>query len=310
MNTTGHLPKGVACASLTALNADLSVDLPLTLAHNRWLLANGCDAVVILGTTGEANSFTVEERLALIEAVGASDLPKDRMAIGTGCCAIPDTVRLSKAALATGCRSLLLLPPFYYKNIGDDGLYASIAAALDGIADPAMRVYLYHFPALTGVPFTAAVIERLLAAYPGVVVGLKDSSGDGDHMEALQRRFPGFEVFAGTEEHMLRMLRAGGAGTISATVNVTVKATVASYAAWQGPEADARQAVVIAQRQAFAGYPFSSAIKEVMARETGIASWRNVRPPFLPLAADRADALSAKLAAAGFSLPALAQAAQ
>ena len=138
--------KGVMAAGLTAFNDDLSIDVHGTIAHSRWLLANGCDGVLLFGTTGEANSLSLKERLYFLDVLGASDLPMDRMMIGTGCCALPDTVDLTRKTLEIGIESALMLPPFYYKNPTDDGLFAHFARVLEQVADPRLKVYLYHFP--------------------------------------------------------------------------------------------------------------------------------------------------------------------
>jgi 4-hydroxy-tetrahydrodipicolinate synthase len=298
--------KGVLAAGLTLLNDDLSIDADATIQHTRWLLGHGCDSVLIFGTTGEANSFTVRERLALIDAIGRSGLPKDRLMIGTGCCAVPDTVELTKRALDIGVVNALALPPFYYKNVSDDGLFAALARAIDGVGDPRLNLYLYHFPALTGVPYGHGVIERLLKAYPSTIAGIKDSSGDFNNMKMMIARFPGFDVFSGTEEYLLDVLRLGGVGTISATCNVTCAAARDVYANWKSADADRLQATLTAQRKAFAGVPVPPSCKAILVRHGGRKSWLAVRPPFTRAEPATIDALMARLQAASFALPALA----
>lgn len=296
-------PAGVVAASLTAFKPDLSIDTERTLAHARWLLANGCDGVLIFGTTGEANSLSVSERLEVIEAIGKSDLPKDKLMIGTGCCAIPDTVALSKAALAAGVVRLLMLPPFYYKNQSEDGLYAAFATAIDRINDPRMKIFLYHFPQMSGVPIPDAVTAKLIKNYPGIVVGMKDSSGDFEHMKKMLTEHPGFELYSGTEKYLLDVLRLGSPGTISATVNVTCAQAAKVYANWKSEDADALQAEMTAQRIAMESAPAASAMKEMIARHTGDSNWRTVRPPFVPISDERYAALEEKLAQTQFRFP-------
>ena len=296
--------KGVLAAGLTLLNEDLSIDADATIQHTRWLLSHGCDSVLIFGTTGEANSFTIRERLALIDAIGRSNLPKNLLMIGTGCCAVPDTVELTKRTLDIGTVNALALPPFYYKNVSDDGLFAALARAIDGIGDTRLNLYLYHFPALTGVPYGHGVIERLLKAYPGTVAGIKDSSGDFDNMKAMIARFPGFDVFSGTEEYLLDVLRLGGVGTISATCNVTCAAARDVYTNWKGADADRLQATLTAQRKAFANVPVPPSCKAILVRHGGRKSWLAVRPPFMRAEPAAIDALMARLQAASFTLPA------
>jgi 4-hydroxy-tetrahydrodipicolinate synthase len=234
--------KGVMAAGLTAFNDDLSIDVQGTIAHTEWLLANGCDGVLIFGTTGEANSLSLAERMAFLDALGASGLPKDRLMIGTGCCSVPDSVELTSKTLEIGIESALMLPPFYYKNPSDDGLYAHFARVLEKVADPKLKLYLYHFPQMSAVPFSHELIGRFLADFPGVFCGVKDSSGDFENMKAMAAKFPGFDVFAGTERYLLDTLKAGGVGTITATGNCTSAMCGAVYAAWKAGAPDAERA--------------------------------------------------------------------
>lgn len=300
--------KGVMAAGLTAFNDDLSIDVQGTIAHTEWLLANGCDGVLIFGTTGEANSLSLGERMAFLDALGASGLPKDKLMIGTGCCSVADSVDLTRKTLEIGVESALMLPPFYYKNPSDDGLYAHFARILEKVADPKLKLYLYHFPQMSAVPFSHELIGRFLADFPGVFCGIKDSSGDFENMKAMAAKFPGFDVFAGTERYLLDMLKAGGVGTITATGNCTSAMCGAVYAAWKAgaPDAERLQEELTAQRLALQAYPAAAALKELLARESGKASWRNVRAPFLPLAAERAEQLVADMKKVDFRLPAMA----
>jgi len=300
--------KGVMAAGLTAFNDDLSIDVQGTIAHTEWLLAQGCDGVLIFGTTGEANSLSLGERMAFLDALGASGLPKDRLMIGTGCCSVADSVDLTRKTLEIGVESALMLPPFYYKNPSDDGLYAHFARVLEKVAAPQLKLYLYHFPQMSAVPFSHELIGRFLADFPGVFCGIKDSSGDFENMKAMAAKFPGFDVFAGTERYLLDMLKAGGVGTITATGNCTSAMCGAVYAAWKAgaPDAERLQEELTAQRLALQAYPAAAALKELLARESGKASWRNVRAPFLPLAPERAEQLVADMKKVDFRLPALA----
>ncbi len=300
--------KGVMAAGLTAFNDDLSIDVAGTIAHTRWLLANGCDGVLLFGTTGEANSLSLRERLDFLDALGASGLPMRRLMIGTGCCAVPDTVELTRKTLEIGIESALMLPPFYYKSPSDNGLHAYFARVVETVADPRLKVYLYHFPQMSAVPFGHELIGRFLNDFPGVFCGIKDSSGDFENMKAMAAAFPGFDVFAGTERYLLDALRAGGAGTITATGNCTAETCGAVYAAWRAgsPEADRLQEELTAQRLALQAYPAAAGLKELLARESGKAAWRNVRPPFLTLPPERADQLVADMRKVHFRLPAMA----
>ena len=295
-------PRGVFAAALTPLQDDLSPDIGATIGHYRWLLDEGCDGIVCLGTTGEANSFSLEERLALLDALGETDLPA-KLVVGTGCCAVPDTVRLSKKAHEIGAAGVLILPPFYYKGPSDDGLFAAYAQTIEDIGETGLKVYIYHFPKMTALDMGLGLIGRLIEAFPGTVVGLKNSSGDWGNISAMLEAFPGFDVFAGSEEFLLPTLRLGGPGCMSATVNLLAPQTAELYAEWRGEGADALQERLTALRQTISKYPPIPAMKALMARQTGNPAWANVRPPFRPLSTADTERLAADLAAMGLALP-------
>ncbi len=300
--STEQRPRGVFAAALTPLGDDLSPDHGALAAHYRWLLDQGCDGIVCLGTTGEANSFSVDERLALLDALGKTDLP-GKLVVGTGCCAVPDTVRLSKKACEIGVAGVLVLPPFYYKGPSDDGLFAAYAQTIQDIGENDLKVYIYHFPKMTALDMGLGLIGRLIEAFPGTVVGLKNSSGDWGNISAMLEAFPGFDVFAGSEEFLLPTLRLGGPGCMSATVNLLAPQTAELYAKWRGEGADALQERLTALRQTISKYPPIPAMKALMARQTGNPAWANVRPPFRPLSAADTERLAADLTAIGFALP-------
>ena len=291
------LIRGVFAAALTPMTTGLAPDLGAMITHFKWLLERGCDGIGVLGTTGEANSFSVEERLEIIYAVGNSDLPGSKLMIGTGTCAEPDTLRLSQAALAAGVKTVLMLPPFYYKGITDEGLANAFARIIDGIGDDDLKVVLYHFPKMTGVPITAGAIELLLKDYPSVVVGLKDSSGDLNNMTSLLAEFPGFGVYAGTERYLLPILKAGGPGCISASANVTSAMAQDLYQAFRTGKSNAKelQEQLTAVRQVFDGLPLIGALKEAMANLTGCTGWRALRPPLTLLDAAQSEQLRVSL---------------
>ncbi|MGH6949810.1 MAG: dihydrodipicolinate synthase family protein [Vitreimonas sp.] len=290
---------GAWTAGLTPLNADLSIDIVAYLAHVRALLDGGCAGVAALGTTGEANSFSLSERLALIEALGEAGIPAHRIMIGVGCCAAPDTIALARAALAAGYANVLMLPPFYYKSVSEEGLFRAYAGVIEGIDDPRLRVFIYDFPQMTGVKIGLALLARLAEAFRGIVVGVKNSSGEWEAMEAVLKQLPGFKVFAGSEQFLLPTLRAGGPGCISATANVT-HATLADLVAhWREADADACQGAVTRTRVMLQGYPTIPALKEIMAHASGRDAWRRVRPPLVNLGAEDAAALIGKARAAG-----------
>ncbi|MEE8279246.1 MAG: dihydrodipicolinate synthase family protein [Alphaproteobacteria bacterium] len=299
-------PQGVYAAALTPLKDDLSPDKAAMARHCRWLAGNGCDGVAVLGTTGEANSLSVDERLAILEALIEAGIPGDKLIPGTGCCALTDTVRLTRQAIELGICAVLVLPPFYYKNVSDEGLFAAYSEVIERVGDRRLRLYFYHFPQISAVPLSIELIERLLKAYPGTVAGIKDSSGDLENMTSLARGFPGFRVFAGTEKLLLPLLKAGGVGCISAGANVLSALIGRLYGLWREKKGDAKtegmQEEVTAKRLLLERFPMIPAMKQILARHTGKASWANVRPPLVRLAPDEAAELFATLDGAGLTL--------
>ena len=276
------LPDGIYAATLTPFDADLLVDHGALVRHVRQLLEYGCDGVVCMGTTGEANSLSTTERMAALDALVEAGVPPGRLMVGTGCCAYPDTLTLTRHAVASGVGGVLMLPPFYYKNVPDDGVFATFDRVIQTIGADGLNVYLYHFPQMSAVPFTRNLTARLVEAYPGVVVGMKDSSGDFDHMTAIVEAFPGFRVFAGTERYLSAIVAAGGAGCITATTNVTCPLAAMVYANPVAP----LQRRLSAIRAAIEKYPMIPALKFLMAEHTGQAAWRYVRPPHVGLPVD------------------------
>ena len=296
-----HYPRGVLVPALTPFRPDLAVDAERLVAHCRWLLAEGADGLAVFGTTSEANSLSADERRQLLERLIDSGIAPGVLMPGTGCCALPDTVALTRHAVERGCFGVLMLPPFYYKGIGDDGIYASVAEVIERVGDRRLRIYLYHIPPMAAVGFSRDVIARLLHEYPGVVVGLKDSSGDWNHTRGLLEAFPGFEVFPGSETYLLEALRLGGAGCISATANVNVGAMRGLLQAWTTPAADRLQQQIGAVRAAIQKFPMVPANKAILAEMRRSPGWELVRPPLRPLGADPRRALLASLAALGFA---------
>src|SRR5918912_2133785 len=279
-------PKGVLAAALTPMHDDLAPDHASFSAHCQRLLAAGCHGLSVFGTTGEANSLSVAERLAALEALLESGVPADALLPGTGSCALTDTVRLSRAALEAGTAGALVLPPFYYKGVGDDGLFRFFAEVVERVSDDRLRLYLYHIPQMTGVDLGLPLISRLIEAYPGMVVGTKDSSGDRERIMTLCREFPDFFLLAGTETLLLETLRSGGEGCISATVNVTsrlARRVHDAHAAAKHDEAEALQERLTQLRASIEAYPVIPALKQLMATLTGDKQWRNIRPPLSSL---------------------------
>ena len=285
MNQT-ILQPGVYVANLTPLTPDLLPDIPLLISHLKHLLNKGAQGIALLGTTGEANSFSLQERMDLISAVVDAGIPPDRLMVGTGCCAWTDTVSLTSHAVDSGISSILMLPPFYYKQVNEQGLFNYFQRVIEGVAADQIEIYLYHFPKMTGLDFSLPLIDRLLRAYPGQIVGMKDSSGDLEHGKLICSQFPDLKVFAGTEKYLLDLLRAGGSGCISATANVTIEKCAEVFQHQQSPDVDRLQAEATAQRQVFEGLPFVSILKQYLATTTGNEQWLNVRPPNALVAED------------------------
>jgi 4-hydroxy-tetrahydrodipicolinate synthase len=284
---------GVYAAVLTPFTDTFEPNLKAFVAHGHWLLANGCDGLAPLGTTGEANSLSVVQRLSLIEAAASGGLPMARCIFGTGSCALADAVLLTKAAVGAGGGGALLLPPFYYKSPSEDGLFAFFSEVIQRVGDNRLRLYLYHFPQLSTVPIGTGLIARLMKEYGATLAGLKDSGGDWNYSAELLKEFPGFGVFAGTEQYLLANLRAGGVGTISASTNVTAPLAQPVFARWREAEADRLQAELTSIRLLFQNYPLQAVLKEMVAMRTGDPNWRILTPPNRSLSeAQRADLLA------------------
>jgi 4-hydroxy-tetrahydrodipicolinate synthase len=295
-------PRGVFVPASTPFHADLSVDGELFVRHCRWLLDEGANGLAVFGTTSEANSLSAGERMASLEQLIDSGISPGVLMPGTGCCALPDTVALTRHAVEHDCMGVLLLPPFYYKGVSDDGLYAGIAELIQRVVDKRLRIYLYHIPPMAGVGFSLSLIGRLLKSFPGIVVGIKDSSGDWKNTQALLQEFPGFEVFPGSETYLLDGLRLGGAGCISATANVNVAAMRALIDAWKTPTADAMQQRLTALRAAVQKFPLVPANKAILARLQGAPEWNVVRPPLVALSNEAGTQLFSALEALHFEL--------
>lgn len=303
---------GVFAASVTVFSAGGAVDVERTVSHVLHLLQTGCDGVLLFGTTGEANSLSVGERRAVLKALGAdARIDASRLMAGTGCCAIPDTLELTRCALDAGVRNVLLLPPFYYKGPSEDGLYNAFASVIAPLVGTGVRVYLYHFPAQAGVGVPDGVTARLFNDYPGTVVGMKDSSADLAHMRGLVERLPGFEVFTGKEAQLLDCLEFGGAGCISAHTNVIHGQAQRVLCAWKARDAvttAAEQAKLLEMSAAIGGYGAgpTEKVKAILALERGEEAWGHMRPPMTPLQPAQLAELAQRMRASGHQLPEVA----
>ena len=280
--------RGVYAPILTPVREDYSPDVERWIAHAQWLLENGCHGLAPFGTTSEANSFSVEERIGMLERLVGAGLPAEQMIVGVGCCAFPDTVRLAAHATELGAGGVLMLPPFYYKDVSDEGIFRAVAEAIERVADDRLRVYLYHIPPIAQVGFSLELIDRLVSMFPQIVVGIKDSSGNPGNLAGILDRFFGFGTFAGSEKLLLQTLRGGGVGTISALANIIPAQIRHLYDNWQSPEAETIQAGLNHLREALKPYPVIPALKQMVATWRDDSGWLSVRPPLVALPHARA----------------------
>lgn len=296
---------GVFTPVVTPFASDLAPDPQRFLRHCKWLLANGCAGLSVFGTNSEANSMSADERMVLLEQLVQGGIPAGKLMPGTGTCALTETVRLTRHAVALGCAGVLMLPPFYYKGVSDEGLYRSFAEVIERVGDDRLRVYLYHIPPVAQVGISLALVERLLARYPGTVAGIKDSSGDWDNTRALIDAFAksGFGVFSGSETFLLQTMRAGGVGCITATGNVNPAAIDRLYRSWQSADAERMQADITATRAVLHKFPMMAALKATIAHFARDPGWATVRPPLVELTPGQNSALVAELASRGFDMP-------
>jgi len=298
--------RGVFSPVVTPFNADLSVNFEKLVQQCRWLQDNHV-GIAILGTNSEANSLSLTERLDMIDALFEAGINPQKMMPGTGACDLPTAIALTKKATEGNCVGVLTLPPFYYKNVSDDGLFDYYARLIEGVANDNLRVYLYHIPQVSNTPISLALIERLLKAYPQQVAGIKDSSGDWDNTLAMLNQFSadGFDVFPGSETFLLEGLRHGGAGCISATANVNPAGIHEVFATYTADNADAMQARLNEIRGIFQNFPMIPAMKAAIAHWSNDAAWKVVRPPLVSLSEDDQATLIQQLKAANFEMKGL-----
>jgi 4-hydroxy-tetrahydrodipicolinate synthase len=297
---------GVLCPVITPFNEDLSPDPDRLIRQCQWLLSQNV-GLAVFGTNSEANSLSLEEKMLLLDRLVDAGIDTNRMMPGTGCCALTETVALTKHAVKLGCAGTLMLPPFYYKDVSDDGLFASFAEVIERVGSSSLRIYLYHIPPISQVGISLDLIDRLVKAYPQTVVGIKDSSGDWNNTNAmLERRWDDFRVFAGAETFLLQNMRGGGAGCISATANINPAAIDHLFQKWQSAEAERLQQQLDEIRAAAMAFPMIPALKATVAHFAHDAQWRTVRPPLVALADEQCSALIEALKQKGFDMPGLA----
>ncbi len=293
---------GVLVPVLTPFTRSGEPDAGRFVAFCRFLLDQGADGLAIFGTTSEANSMSAGERMELLDRLIAAGVPAAKLMPGTGACSMTEAATLARHAVGHGVGGTLMLPPFYYKGMSDDGLYAFVSGVIDRVGSNALRVYLYHIPPMAVIGYSLDLVGRLIKAYPATVVGLKDSSGDWNNTAALLERFPGFAVFPGSEVFLLDGLRKGSAGCITATGNVNVPGIRKVYENWKTQEADALQAEITLARKTIQAYPMVPALKRIVAHFHNDPDWAAVRPPMVPLSEAQSQALIADLAKIDFTL--------
>jgi 4-hydroxy-tetrahydrodipicolinate synthase len=308
--------RGVLAPVVTPFRADLSPDRERFITHCRWLLSQNC-GLAPFGTTSEANSMSIDERMSLLDALVAAGIDPSRMMPGTGCCSSVETVALTAHAVKHGCAGVLMLPPFYYKDVSEEGLYRYFSEVVQRVGDARLRIYLYHIPRVAIVGITPGLVERLLKAYPNAIAGMKDSSGDWKNTKTFLNAFAetarsarnGFDVFVGSETFLLANMRNGGAGTISATANVNPAAIYELYTVASAVSADVdlepQQMQLNVVREVFSSTKFPSiiaALKQAIAIYANDPEWTRVRPPLVELTTAQAKSLANQLKAIGFAM--------
>jgi len=303
--------RGVLAPVVTPFKADLSPYCERFIRHCQWLLSQNC-GLAVFGTNSEANSMSAEERMTLLDALVAAGIDPSRMMPGTGCCSIVETLELTTHAVKHGCAGVLMLPPFYYKEVSEEGLYRYFSEVVQRVGDTRLKIYLYHIPPVAIVGITPKLVERLLKTYPNAIAGMKDSSGDWNNTKTFLDAFAraGFDVFVGSESFLLANMRNGGVGTISATANVNPAAIHKLYRQWNTADdadnADQQQSKLNVVREMFSSRRFPSmiaALKQAIAIYGNDPEWARLRPPLVELTTEQRELLAAELKAIGFAMP-------
>ena len=300
-----NLPlNGVYTASLTPLTASFEPNLPALVRHAQWLLESGSDGVALLGSTGEANSLTLEQRLSIIEQT-ARELPPDCLMLGTGSCALQDSVRLTKASVDAGVFSVLVIPPFYYKPQSDESVLRFYSELISSVDEPRLRIIFYNFPKLSGYNFSVKILQELKHRFGDIAAGIKDSSGEWKNMLGIVQNIPDFMVYTGTETFLLDILKKGGAGCITATANLIAPECQRVYQAWKNNKqkvAEQAQINLTDLRKTLENYPFVSELKSLFASKTNTKEWENMLPPFAPILDKQVEELTEQIKGLGLDL--------
>ena len=295
---------GVYTASLTPLTASFEPNIPALVRHAQWLLESGSDGVALLGSTGEANSFTLEQRLSIIEQT-ARELSPDRLMLGTGSCALQDSVRLTKASVDAGVFSVLVIPPFYYKPQSDESVLQFYSELISSVDEPRLRIIFYNFPKLSGYNFSVKILQELKQRFGDIAAGIKDSSGEWKNMLGIVQNIPDFMVYTGTETLLLDILKKGGAGCITATANLIAPECQRVYQAWKNNKqkvAEQAQINLTDLRKTLENYPLVSELKSLFASKTNAEEWENMLPPFAPILDKQVEELTEQIKGLGLDL--------
>jgi len=295
---------GVYTASLTPLTASFEPNIPALVRHAQWLLESGSDGVALLGSTGEANSLTLEQRLSIIEQT-ARELPPDRLMLGTGSCALQDSVRLTKASVDAGVYSVLVIPPFYYKPQSDESVLRFYSELISSVDEPRLRIIFYNFPKLSGYNFSVKILQELKQRFGDIAAGIKDSSGEWKNMLGIVQNIPDFMVYTGTETLLLDILKKGGAGCITATANLIAPECQRVYQAWKNNKqkvAEQAQINLTDLRKTLENYPLVSELKSLFASKTNAEEWENMLPPFAPILDKQVEELTEQIKGLGLDL--------
>jgi 4-hydroxy-tetrahydrodipicolinate synthase len=300
--------RGVFSAAATPINSDHSPNHAALTAHCRQLLDDGCHGIALLGSTGEANSFSFEERKALLEAVVDAGIAPESLLPGTGLCALPETIELTRHALSLGVTKVVMLPPFYYKGVSDQGVFDAYCHVIDTLADDRLRIVLYHIPPISQIPLSHDLIGRLLGRYPNIIAGVKDSGGQLDNMVALAKAFPQLSILAGADPFLLPLLQQGGAGCITATSNLAARQLRVVFDKFADGSAtaavEAAQARIVALREASNSFAQIPTIKAMIARRYNAPNWASMRPPLVRLSDEQIGKLNQVLDRLDAELPA------
>ncbi|QWD94128.1 dihydrodipicolinate synthase family protein [Polynucleobacter sp. MG-Unter2-18] len=291
---------------LTPFKDDGSPDAQKLLKQCQWLESNGVGQA-IFGTNSEANSMSAPQKMGVLTALIEGGLNPAHMMPGTGATSIDATVTMTRHAVQHKCAGVLMLPPFYYKDVTDDGLFAFYSEVIQKVGDAGLQIYIYNIPPVTKINLSLSLLERLAKAYPKTIVGMKDSSGDWAYTESVIKLLApsGFRVYAGSEVFLMRTLHAGGVGCISATANVNPGAISHLAAHWKESDADQRQTALDQVRSIFAQYQMIAGMKTAVAHYSKDSEWLRVRPPLMQLSADQQAKLLSELQKINFSMPGL-----